>query len=101
MRVLVLWDSARGVPPGEDAAWARGHAQTVGACAGVDGMALHPVATAAALHPSPCSWCLELRLAEGHAPRDVLRADAVAEFLGDLRLMGMRPRVLAIEGDQP
>ena len=64
-------------------------------------MALHPVASAAMLHPQPCSWCLELRVEPGHAPRDLVRDSAFAELLGDLKLLGMRPQVLAIEGEIP
>jgi hypothetical protein len=47
----------------------------------------------------PCSWCLELRLAEGHEPSEVIGAEAFAEFLGSMRLLGMHPRVLAIDGE--
>jgi len=97
VRILVLWSPARGVAPGEDADWAHAQAQRVATCHGVAAMALHPVTTAAVLHPQPCSWCLELRLAASHEPRDVVRATPFAEFLGDMQLMGMRPRVLAIE----
>jgi len=97
VRILVLWSAVRGVAPGEDVGWARGQAQRVAACPGVAAMALHPVSTAAVRHPQPCSWCLELKLAPGHPARDVVRAEPFAEFLGDMRLMGMRPSVLAIE----
>jgi hypothetical protein len=97
VRILVLWSAGRGVAPGEDAGWARSQAQRVSACHGVAAMALHPVTSAAVRHPKPCSWCLELRLAPGHEPSDVVRAAPFAEFLGDMRLMGMRPSVLAIE----
>jgi hypothetical protein len=62
-------------------------------------MALHPVTSAAARHPQPCSWCLELRLVPGQQPSEVVRARPFAELLGDLQLLGMHPRVLAIDGE--
>jgi hypothetical protein len=62
-------------------------------------MALHHVSSAAARHPQPCSWCLEVRVAAGHQPSDVVRSAPFAELLGDMRLLGMRPSVLAIEGE--
>ena len=99
VRILVLWNAGRGVAPGEDEGWARSQAQRIRSCHGVAAMALHPVQSAAVLHPQPCSWCLEVRLAPGHEPSEVVRADAFAEFLGDMRLLGMHPRVLAIDGE--
>ena len=101
MRILVLWNAGRGVAPGEDADWARSQAQRVAACHGIAAMVLHPVLSAAVLHPEPCSWCLELRLEPGREPSEVVRAAPFAEFLGDMRLMGMRPRLLALEQELP
>ena len=99
MRILVLWNASRGVGPGEDASWACSQAQRIWGCPGIDAMALHPVKSAAVLHPQPCSWCLELRLVPGQEPSELVRARAFAEFLGDMRLLGMHPRVLAIDGE--
>ncbi len=97
----MLWNAGRGIAPGEDESWARSQTDMLRSCRGVAAMALHPVLSAAVLHPQPCSWCLELRLAPGHEPSEVVRAAPFAEFLGDMRLMGMRPRVLAIEQELP
>jgi hypothetical protein len=99
VRILVLWNAGRGVAPGEDESWARSQTDLLRSCRGVAAMALHPVLSAAVLHPQPCSWCLELRLSPDAAPNEVVRDRPFAEFLGDLRLLGMRPRVLAIEGE--
>jgi hypothetical protein len=99
VRILVLWNAGRGVAPGEDEGWARSQAQRIESCHGVAAMALHPVLSAAVLHPQPCSWCLEVRLAPGYEPSKVVRADAFAEFLGDMKLLGMSPRVLALDGE--
>jgi hypothetical protein len=99
VRILVLWNAGRGVAPGDDESWARNQTDALRACSGITAMALHPVASAAVLHPQPCSWCLELRLAPESAPNEVVRDRPFAEFLGDLRLLGMHPRVLAIEGE--
>jgi hypothetical protein len=101
VRILVLWNAARGVAPGEDTSWACDQAQRVGACPGVAAFALHPVKSAAVPHPKPSGWCLELRIAQGHEPSEVIGAGAFAEFLGDMRLLGMRPQLLAIHGELP
>jgi hypothetical protein len=99
VRILVLWNPARRVEPEDAAAWAHERVRPIGACRGVAGIALHPVTSAAAKHPQPFGWCLELQLAPGHAPRDVVRAEPFAEFVGDMQLLGMRPSVLAIEDE--
>jgi hypothetical protein len=99
VRILVLWSAARGITAGEDEAWAREQADVLRRCRGVGALALHPVTSAAVLHPQPCSWCLELRLAADASPSEVVRDQPFAEFLADLRLLGMRPRVLAIDGE--
>jgi hypothetical protein len=95
--MLVLWNACRGVDAGQDASWAEARTEPLAACDGVAALALHPVGTAGVQHSPPCSWCLELRLADDHTPRDLIRAPPWREFLGDLRLLGMHPRVLTIE----
>ena len=100
MRLLVLWNAARGLAPGDDASWAQDQADQLLGCDGVAAVKLHPVTSAAVRHPRPCSWCLELWLENGRSPRDVVSNGAFSEFLGDLRLLGMHPSVLAIEGDR-
>jgi hypothetical protein len=99
VRVLVLWNTVRGLGPGEDECWARSEVAKLRAYEGIAAMALHPVTSAAVRHPRPYSWCLELRVAEGHTASELVRARACAEFLGDLRLLGMPPSVIAIEGE--
>ena len=101
MRILVLWNGARGVAPGEDESWAREQAQRVGACPGLAALALHAVSSAAVRDPDPCGWCLELRLAQGYEPGEVIGAEEFAGFLGDMRLLGMRAQVLALDGELP
>jgi hypothetical protein len=99
VRILVLWSPCRGVTPGDDAAWARSHTERLSGGDGVAAMALHPVASAAMRHPQPHSWCLEVRLAQGRAPHEVIRLRPFADLLADLRLLGMQPSVLAIDGE--
>jgi hypothetical protein len=101
VRILVLWNAARGMTPGEDEGWASDQAQRVGACPGVVAVALHPVASAAVPQAKPSSWCLELRLAKGYEATEVIGAEEFAGFLGDMRLLGMHAQVLAIGGELP
>ena len=98
MRILVLWNPRRGVAPGDDADWAHAQVESLKECAGIAAIALHPTATAAARDPTPRGWCLEVRLAEGHPAHEVVRLRQFSDFLGRLRMFGMHPSVLAIEG---
>jgi hypothetical protein len=99
VRILVLWSRPRGVMPADDARWATTQIDGLRTCPGIAALALHPVASAAARHPQPASWCLELRLAGDAEPHHVVRDRPLAEFIADLRLLGMRPSVLAIDGE--
>jgi hypothetical protein len=99
VRVLVLWNRVGGLKPGEDEGWARAEVAKLRAYEGIAALALHPVTTAAIRHPPPYGWCLEIRIAEGHTANELVRARPCAEFLDDLRLLGMQPKVLAIDGE--
>jgi hypothetical protein len=59
----------------------------------------NPVTAAAIRLPTSYGWCLEIRVAEGHTANELVRTRPCAEFLDDLRLLGMQPSVLVIEGD--
>ena len=96
---MVLWNRIGGLKSGDDECWARAEVAKLQAHDGIAALALHPVATAAIRHPPPCGWCLEIRIAEGHTANELVRSRPCAEFLDDLRLLGMQPRVLAIEGE--
>jgi hypothetical protein len=97
VRVLVLWSACRGVEAGQDASWAEAQLAKLAGGDGIAAIALHAVGEASTQHTPPGSWCLELRLAEGYSPRQLIRARPWREFLGDLRLLGMQPRVMTIE----
>jgi hypothetical protein len=99
VRILVLWSPCRGVDPGNDADWAHAQVDKLKECAGIAAIALHPAATAAARDPTPTSWCLEVKLAEGHRAHEVVRLRPFSDFLGRLRMFDMHPSVLAIEGE--
>ena len=97
MRVLVLWNRVGGLKPGEDESWARAEVAKLEGREGVAALVLQPVTTAAIPQASPLGWCLEIRLAEGQSTRELVRGRPFAEFLDDLRLLGMHPKVLALE----
>jgi hypothetical protein len=97
--MLVLWNACRGVAPGEDAGWARARVEQLATCEGIAAIALHPVIGAGSREQPPCSWCLELRVADDRSPGELIRLRPWRDFLGDLRLLGMHPRVLAIAGE--
>jgi hypothetical protein len=97
VRVLVLWNRVGGLKPGEDESWARAEVAKLEGHDGIAALVLQPVTTAAIRHASPFGWCLEIRLAEGQSASELVRGRPFAEFLDDLRLLGMHPRVLALE----
>ena len=48
-------------------------------------------------HPRPWDWMLELHLQEGVDAHACVNAPGCVEWLGDLRLLGMRPAVVLVE----
>ena len=76
-------------------------AQLEGKLAAVERADLIRLRTASANLGCPHDWMLELHLAPGADPADCVNAQACAEWLGDLRLLGMRPAVVAVDSSGP
>ena len=94
VRIVVLWNACRGTSREEDARWVEEEAACLRSCGGVRAATLQPVRSASPCYPRPWDWCLELEL---EAPPQAVLADPLcACFLGDLRLLGTRPTVLAL-----
>jgi hypothetical protein len=98
MRIIVLWNSCRGVSAAEDASWVESETEKLRAVDGVADVRVRQVESAALSHPRAWDWYLELELGNGDAPSAVVRRPEVAEFLADLRMLGTRPSVLALPG---
>jgi hypothetical protein len=100
VRIIVLWNTCRGASPAVDASWVRAETDKLRDVEGIAAVTLRQVESAAPRHPRAWDWYLELDLANGDAPNAVVRRPECAEFLADLRLLGTRPTVLAIAGDE-
>jgi hypothetical protein len=99
MRIVVLWNTCRGVSRAEDARWVRDETEKLRGVEGIADVRVQPVESAALLHPRAWDWYLELELGNADVPSTVVRRPEVAEFLADLRMLGTRPSVLAIPED--
>ena len=97
VRVLVLWNRVGGLKPGEDESWARAEVGKLRAMTALPRWYCSRSPPRPFLDGSSLGWCLEIRLAERQSTRELVRGAPFAEFLDDLRLLGMHPKVLALE----
>jgi hypothetical protein len=100
MRIIVLWNVCHGISHDEDASWVRQETEKLRGVDGITDVRLRQVESAALRHPRAWDWYLELQLGNGDEPSVVVRKPEVHEFLADLRLLGTRPTVLAIAGEE-
>jgi hypothetical protein len=100
MRIIVLWNVCHGISREEDAGWVRQEIEKLRRVDGIADVRLREVESAALRHPRAWDWYLELQLGNDNAPNAVVRKPEVDEFLADLRLLGTRPTVLAIAGEE-
>ena len=97
-RLVVLWTRPYHLSAEQADAWTCREAARLLGLDGVARIELTRLQSASLHHPSPCDWMLELHLhagVDGHACVD---APVLAAWLGDLRLLGMRPAVVLVEG---
>jgi hypothetical protein len=99
MRIVVLWNACHGISRAEDADWVRQETEKLRTVDGIADLRLRRVESAALRHPRAWDWYLELQLGDDNAANAVVRRPQVDEFLADLRLLGTRPTVLAIDED--
>jgi hypothetical protein len=96
-RLLIFWTHPSHLSVAEADAWARGELRKVAGLAVVDYAELRRLRSASSAFGSPHDWMLELHLVAGAEPADCVEAQPCAEWLGDLRLLGMRPAVVAVD----
>jgi hypothetical protein len=97
-RLVVLWTRPYHLSAEEADAWTgRGAARLLG----LDGVAcveLTRLHSASTDQPSPWDWMLELHLHDGVDGHVCVAAPECADWLCDLRLLGMQPTVVLVEG---
>jgi hypothetical protein len=97
VRLVVLWTRPYHLSPEEADAWTRRETPRL---LGLDGVARIELTRlqSASIHDScPWDWMLEVHLHDGVDGRACADAPAWAEWLGDLRLLGMRPAVVLVD----
>jgi hypothetical protein len=97
-RLLIFWTHPSHLSIAEADAWARTELRKVTGLAAVDRAELTRVRSTSANFGCPHDWMLELHLADGAQAADCVETPVCAEWLGDLRLLGMRPAVVAVDG---
>jgi hypothetical protein len=93
-RLVILWTRPYHLAAEEAETWAQ---QEVGRLLAVDAVGhaqLTRLRSVSLRHPRDWDWMLEIHLTPGAAADDCVNAAAFAEWLSDLRLLGMHPSVL-------
>ena len=91
-RLLVLWSSPHHLSAAEADRWVRAEVRALRAADAVRSARLTRVESASPRQPCDWRWLLELELTG--PVRDCVERGPCAEWLGDLRLLGMRPAVV-------
>ena len=92
---MILWTRPSHLTRQEADAWVRLEV----AALGIAEARLAEVEPAALEHPVNWHWMLELELEDAPAGARSLRRGPVADWLRDLRLLGMRPTVMLVDND--
>ena len=98
-RLLIFWTQPAHLSAAEADVWVRGELRTVTGLAGVERAQLTRLRAGSERFGAHHDWMLELHLAPGTVPADYVEASPCAEWLGDLRLLGMRPAVAVADGE--
>jgi hypothetical protein len=100
-RLLIFWTQPLHLSAAEADAWVRGELRKVTRLASVERAELTRLRSRSERFGAPHDWMLELHLAPGAVPADCVEAQPCAEWLADLRLLGMSPAVVVADSDQP
>jgi hypothetical protein len=93
-RLLVAWSRPYHLAPEEASRWVRGEAGALLSHAATRSAELRRLHSASPRHGCDWDWLLELDVG---GPIGTFVEDGIcAEWLGDLRLLGMRPQVMVV-----
>jgi len=95
-RLVILWSRPTHLTRKEADAWIEAEVLALTAVPEVDGSRLAEVRPAAMAYPADWHWMLELDVADDAAAGRTLHRGPIADWVGDLRLLGMRPTVLLV-----
>jgi hypothetical protein len=99
LRVLVFWARPDHLTRVEADAWVRSEVSELEAAPGVEHARVDEVHSASVQHPAMWNWMLELHVGDHATAARCLHRGPLADWLRDLRLLGMRPTVMLIPGD--
>ena len=95
-RLTVMWIDPMHLSPEEAEAWIRRESARLLELDEVERLELVRVERASDAHAQPWDWLLEVHLLPGAGGAACVDTPLFAEWLGDLRLLGMRPVVLFV-----
>jgi hypothetical protein len=98
-RLVVLWTRPDHLTRQEADAWVRAATEALDAAPGISSAGVSELHSAAREHPALWHWILELDVVDQASVARTLRHGPVADWMRDLRLLGMRPTVLLVAGD--
>jgi hypothetical protein len=97
-RLVILWSVRGSRSPAELADWAREQLPVLRAAPGVHEVWLRRVAPASRRWPVDWNGAFELRVG-GEYVDELCDRGACGDLLADMRLLGMRPVVMLLDGD--
>ena len=89
-RLIVMWIDPTHLSAAEVESWVRAETRRLLEAEGVDALELARLVPASDAHALPWDWMLDVR------GSGCVEAPAFTEWLGDLRLLGMRPVVVRV-----
>jgi hypothetical protein len=97
-RLVVVWTRPHRLSVEEADAWARREAARLLELDAIERAELTRLQSASMHHPLLWDWMLELHLRDGVDGRAYVDASACLDWLCDLRLLGMQPAVVLVDG---
>jgi hypothetical protein len=98
-RLVVLWTRPDHLTRQEADAWVRTQIAALDAAPGISSARVAELRSAALEHPALWHWILELDVVDHASVARTLRCGPVADWMRDLRLLGMRSTVALVDGD--
>ena len=99
-RLLILWTRPSHLSAQETEAWVREELDRFVSDEAIEGVELTRIRSGSPHHPQHWDWLLELVLRPGVDPSECTDRGACADWLADMRLLGMRPSVVAVSDEQ-
>ena len=100
-RLLVFWSHPQHLTSEEAERWASTELHSLIASSMIEQARLTRLASASTRHSQPCDWMLELEFPAGTDAAACIDSPHWKDWLGDLRLLGMRPVAMVADGSAP